>query len=285
MPHLFCFGLGYSARVLALRLRQQGWTVSGTCRTPEQADRLREEDLHPVLFDGTSAIPETALDGVTHVLSSIPPDASGDPVLRHHAALLSHLLADGTLRWAGYLSTTGVYGDHQGGWVDEETPLHPDVPRSDRRAQAEAGWLALGGPIHLFRLSGIYGPGRSAIDSVRGGRARRIVKPGQVFSRIHVEDIATVLQASMQAPHPGRIYNVCDDEPAPPQDVIAHACTLLGLPVLPDIPFADAALSPMAASFYADNRRVSNRRIREELGVTLAYPTYRDGLAALLKQV
>jgi nucleoside-diphosphate-sugar epimerase len=189
--------------------------------------------------------------------------------------------------WAAYLSTTGVYGDHAGGWVDEDTPLTPNTERGEKRVEAEAQWLDLwretGFPIHLFRLAGIYGPGRNQLLSVLDGSARRIIKPGQVFSRIHVEDIARVLEASMAHPHPGRAYNVCDDEACPPQDVIAHAATLLGRPVPPDIPFADAELSPMARSFYADSKRVSNARIKAELGVTLAYPTYREGLATLAK--
>ncbi|WP_019645575.1 SDR family oxidoreductase [Novispirillum itersonii] len=287
--HLFCFGLGYSARVLARRLLAEGWTVSGTVQDPARnpADGIT---LHA--YSGAAPLPETVFDGVTHVLSSVPPareggdtdteQDGGDPVLRHHAALLRQKLHDGSLQWAGYLSTTGVYGDHGGNWVDEDTPIDPDLPRSARRARAEAAWLALGGPVHAFRLAGIYGPGRSALDSMRSGTARRVIKPGQVFCRIHVDDIAAVVRASLLQPNPGRIYNVCDDEPAPPQDVIAHAATLLGLPVPPDLPIEQAALSPMAASFYADNRRVRNTRIKQELGVTLTHPTYRHGLETQL---
>lgn len=288
--HLFCFGLGYSARILARRLLADGWTVSGTVRDPARTPGPDGVTLWA--YDGSAPLPEQAFEGVSHVLSSVPPAREGgedsaepdggDPVLHHHAALLRQKLADGSLTWAGYLSTTGVYGDHRGGWVDEDTPVDPDLPRSARRARAEAAWLALGGPVHAFRLAGIYGPGRSALDSVRSGTARRIIKPGQIFSRIHVDDIAAVVQASMLQPNPGRIYNVCDDEPAPPQDVIAHAATLLGLPVPPDLPIEQANLSPMAASFYADSRRVRNTRIKEELGVTLRHPTYRHGLEAQL---
>ena len=187
-----------------------------------------------------------------------------------------------TLRWAGYLGTTAVYGDRQGGWVDEETPLEPTLARADRRARAEAAWQGSGLPVHIFRLAGIYGPGRNAFTNLRDGTARRIVKPGQVFSRIHVEDIATILEASMAQPRPGRIYNVCDDEPAPPQDVVAYAARLLGIEPPPEQAYETAQLSPMARTFYKDNRRVRNARIKEELGVRLAYPTYREGLQSLL---
>jgi nucleoside-diphosphate-sugar epimerase len=282
MPVLFCFGLGFTAGVLADRLRHQGWRVRGTSRTAEGCRHLTARGVDAWTFDGTAALPPAALDDVTHVLVSAPPDADGDPVLRCHADDLATL---GTLAWVGYLSTTGVYGDHGGAWVDEETPVAPDVPRSRRRAAAERQWLdlAAGGlAVHLFRLAGIYGPGRSAIDTVRAGTARRIVKPGQVFCRIHVEDIVATLCASMARPRAGAVYNVCDDEPAPPQDVIAEACRLLGVAPPPDLPFAEADLSPMARSFYADNRRVRNDRIKAELGVVLRYPTYREGLRSLI---
>lgn len=283
MPCLFCFGLGFTARVLADRLRDEGWEIRGTSRSAEGVAALREAGLAAWVYDGTAPLPAEALEGVTHVLVSAPPDDKGDPVLRHHGEDLKALP---DLAWIGYLSTTGVYGDRDGGWVDEDTPVDPDVPRSMRRAQAERGWLRLatenGTPVAIFRLAGIYGPGRSAIDSVRAGTAKRIVKPGQVFCRTHVEDIASVLVASMAAPRAGRIYNVCDDEPAPPQDVITEACRLLGVDPPPEIPFAEADLSPMARSFYADSRRVRNDRIKQELGVTLRYPTYREGLRSLL---
>lgn len=282
MPRLFCFGVGFSALPLARAVRAEGWEVAGTARTTEKCTALAAaEGFAMTPFDGTAPLPEGALDGVTHVLVSIPPGPDGDPMLRHHAETLAGLPG---LAWVGYLSSTGVYGDHGGGWVDEETPVDPDVPRTRRRAAAEIAWLALaasGVPVHVFRLAGIYGPGRSAVDNVRAGTARRIIKPGQVFCRIHVEDIAQVLRASMARPAPGRIYNVADDEPAPPQDVIAYAAELLGAPPPPEVPIEAAELSPMAASFYLDCRRVRNQRIREELGVSLRYPTYRDGLMAL----
>jgi nucleoside-diphosphate-sugar epimerase len=272
----FLFGLGFSGRVIAQRLLDAGWQVTGTTRSGEGGPPGVE--VHR--FDRGNPLPKGVLAGVTHVLSSVPPDEAGDPVLDLMGAELRGL----ELEWAGYLSTTGVYGDWGGAWVDEDSPLRPSLDRSRRRAEAERQWLDSGLPAHLFRLAGIYGPGRSAIDSVRNGTARRIDKPGQVFSRIHVEDIAATVLASMARPNPGAAYNVCDDDAAPPQDVVTEACRLLGVEPPPILSWeqARASLSPMALSFYADNKRVSNRRIKEELGVRLRYPTYREGLAALL---
>jgi nucleoside-diphosphate-sugar epimerase len=285
-PLLFCFGLGYSALALARRLRRRGWQVAGTCRTGEKQAELAREGIAAHLFDRDRPLadPAAALAGTTHLLSSVPPDESGDPVLGRHADALAAL--GGGLSWAGYLSTTGVYGDRGGGWVDEAAELRPTGERGRRRVAAEAAWLALGQrhrvPVHLFRLAGIYGPGRSALDAVRAGQAKRVDKPGQVFSRIHVEDIATVLEASIARPDPGAAYNVCDDDPAPPQEVVAFACDLLGGAPPPLVPFAQAELSAMARSFYEDNKRVDNTRIKRELGVTLRYPDFRAGLRALL---
>ena len=272
---LFCFGFGYSAQALARRLLARGWTVRGTSRDPARR-AMADVALWP--FDRTQPLPAAALDGVTHVLTSIAPDERGDPVLDATADALRALPA---LAWVGYLGTTAVYGDREGGWVDEASEVAPTSARGERRVAAERAWLASGLPVHVFRLAGIYGPGRSAVDQLRAGTARRIVKPGQVFSRIHVEDIAQVLEASIGRPNPGAIYNVCDDEPAPPQDVVAYAAQRLGLPAPPDLPFETAELSPMARSFYADNRRVANQRIKTELGVALRYPDYRAGIEAL----
>jgi nucleoside-diphosphate-sugar epimerase len=278
---LFCFGLGYTAQALARALGRADWRVGGTTRTAENRARLVAQGLDAWLFgrDHPLDTAATALAGTTHVLTSVPPDAAGEPVLDHH---LHDLLALEGLAWAGYLSTTGVYGDRGGEWVYESDPPAPGSARTRARVAAEGRWLASGLPVHVFRLAGIYGPGRSALDAVRAGTARRIVKPGQMFGRIHVEDIARVLEASIARPNPGAIYNVADDEPAPPQDVIAYAAHLLGIPAPPEIPFERAELSPMARSFYVDNRRVANDRIRRELGVELAYPTYREGLERLL---
>jgi nucleoside-diphosphate-sugar epimerase len=282
---LFVFGLGYSALVLARRLKARGWTITGTCQSEDKRQALAAEGIAAQIFDGSHPLTDLdALTRATYVLSSVPPDGERDPVLAHHA---SDLGAMQSLKWIGYLSTTGVYGDRGGDWVNESAGLHPTGQRGRARVAAERAWLDLGRvgqAVHIFRLAGIYGPGRSALDTVRAGRAKRVVKPGQVFSRIHVEDIAAVLEASMMRPNPGAIYNVCDDDPAPPQDVIAYACALLGVEAPPEIPFAEAArdMSAMARSFYEDNKRVANRRIQDELGVKFAYPDYRTGLKALL---
>jgi len=277
-PRLFCFGYSYCARHLAMRLRPQGFDIAGTSREPSGG----ASEVERFAFDGRAPLAPAALGGTTHLLISIPPGPAGDPVLATHRDMLARLPG---LGWIGYLSTTGVYGDRQGEWVDEEADLRPVSPRSRRRVDAEAAWLAFGAetgvPTHVFRLAGIYGPGRSTLEQVRSGQAQRIDRPGQVFSRIHVEDIAAVLEASIRRPAAGRIYNVCDDEPAAPADVVSEACRLLGVPPPPLIPYEEAALSEMGRSFWADNRRVRNERIKSELGVALRYPSYREGLAAL----
>lgn len=280
-PHFFCFGLGYSALALAEALLQQGWRVSGTCRSAAKAADLARRGITPHLFDRDHPVADLArhLRGVTHLLSSVPPDAAGDPVIDLHGETLRQ---QSHFSWTGYLSTTGVYGDRQGGWVDEDSALTPSGERGRRRLAAEREWLRLTPAAHLFRLAGIYGPGSSALDAVRAGRARNIVKPGQVFSRIHVADIVQVVRASIAKPAPGRAYNVCDDDAAPPADVVLHACSLLGVSPPPAIAFEEAELSPMARSFYDDNKRVHNDRIKRELGVKLIYPDYRQGLAAIL---
>ena len=272
---LLSLGHGYSARALARRLQPDGWRIIGTTRSAEKATALEAEGIETIIWPG-SPLPFVE---ATHVLSSISPDEDGDPVLARHAAELRDARH---LKWVGYLSTTGVYGDHGGGWVDETTPLTPSTKRGRARVAAEAEWQALGLPLHIFRLAGIYGPGRGPFSKVRSGTARRIIKEGQVFSRCHVEDIAQVLAASMAHPNPGAVYNVCDDHPAPPQDVIACAAELLGLPVPDAVPFEVAQMSPMAQSFYAESKRVRNDRIKDELGVRLLYPDYRSGLRALL---
>lgn len=276
---LLSFGHGYSAQALARLLLPQGWRIIGTTRSREKAEAIRATGVEPLIFPSSEPVP---LDGVTHILSSAGPTASGDPVL---AELRDRIAAAAPqLDWVGYLSTTGVYGDHQGGWVDEDTALNPSTERGRWRQAAEADWQAIPGlPLHIFRLAGIYGPGRGPFAKVRNGTARRIIKDGQMFSRIHVDDIAQVLAASIACPNPGAIYNVCDDNPAPPQDVFAHAAELLDLPIPPAVLFDAADLSPMARSFYAENKRVKNDRIKAELGVSLMYPTYREGLAALLE--
>jgi len=279
---LLSLGHGYSAAALARLLLPQGWRVIGTTRTAARADHLKSSGIETLLWPGEPLAP--ALSQATHLLSSIAPDDGGDPVLAAEAGSIA--AAAPHLRWAGYLSTTAVYGDHAGGWVDETTPPAPATARGRARLAAEAAWRRLaadcGLPLHIFRLAGIYGPGRGPFAKLRAGTARRIVKPGQVFGRIHVDDIAQVLAASMARPDPGAVYNLCDDEPAPPEDVLAHAAALLGLPPPPEEPFDPAAMTPMAASFYAESKRVRNDRIKRELGIRLRHPTYREGLAAIL---
>jgi nucleoside-diphosphate-sugar epimerase len=275
MSTLLSLGHGYSAKGLARRLIPQGWQVIGTTRSPARADAMRAEGVTPLLWPGDLG---PALAQATHILCSAAPDAGGDPFLQAVPDI-----AKAPAIWVGYLSTTGVYGDHKGGWVDETTPLTPVSDRGRQRVLAEGQWLATGLPVHIFRLAGIYGPGRGPFEKVRDGTARRIIKPGQIFSRIHVDDIAQVLDASIHRPNPGAAYNVCDDNPAPPEDVLAYAARLLGLSEPPAIPFDEAEMSPMARSFYGESKRTRNDRIKDELGVTLLYPDYPQGLAALLR--
>ena len=274
---LLSFGHGYSARALT-KLLDPTWRVIGTTRSEDKAVTMLSEGTEPRIWPGANLTP--ALDAATHLLVSAGPNEAGDPVL---SQLRDEIAARrDQYEWVGYLSTTGVYGDHQGGWVDENTPLSPSTKRGQMRVDAEADWQSLGLPLHIFRLAGIYGPGRGPFAKVRNGTARRIIKKGQVFSRIHVDDIAQVLAASIARPNPGAIYNLCDDDPAPPEDVIAHAAELLGLPVPEAIDFETAEMTPMARSFYAESKKVRNDRIKSELGVNLIYPDYRTGLSALL---
>jgi nucleoside-diphosphate-sugar epimerase len=279
---MLVFGHGYSAGFLTPLLTARGWQVTGTTR--DDPDRVAAAGARPLLWPGSEDALRTAIAQADAILVSTAPGPDGDPVL----AVFRDDLARARPRWLGYLSTTGVYGDRDGGWVDEDSVLDGSGPRGQARIAAEGAWQDLARahdlPLHIFRLAGIYGPGRGPFQKVRDGTARRIIKPGQVFSRIHVEDIAQVLLASIDAPDPIGIYNVCDDDPAPPQDVIAHAATLLGLPLPPAVPFDQADMTPMARSFYGDSKRVRNDRIKHDLGVTLHYPDYRTGLAALLAQ-
>ena len=277
--NLFCFGLGYCADYLSAKLIKQGWQVSATCRTSEKAAVLEASGIRPVLLSGKK-VTVTDLGKADHILISAPPEQDGsDPVLNFAEAALAAL--QDQIKWVGYLSTTGVYGDHQGAWIDEETPAGLLSERGQRRVAAEAQWAATGLPMHYFRLAGIYGPGRNSLRALQNGTARRVVKQGQVFSRIHLADITRILEASMANPNAGRAYSVCDDTPAPPQDVVTYAAELMGVspPALQD--FATAELSPMARSFYGENKRIRNNRIKEELGVSLKYPDYRAGLSAL----
>ncbi len=278
MNRLFCFGLGFSAQALAKRLKPKGWRIAGTARQPEKVNALIRAGVEAYAFP--LADPPAALSGATHVLVSTPPAAQGDPALQYKDTLHP--------KWLGYLSTTGVYGDRAGAWVDETTPEAPATERGQRRLEAEHAWAAWGRrtnvPVMIFRLAGIYGPGRNQLESLRDGTARRIVREGQIFSRIHVDDIAAVLEASIAKPNAGAVYNVCDDEPAPPHEVVEYAAKLLGVapPPLERFEDAQATMSEMGRSFYTESKRVKNDRIKTDLGVQLLYPTYREGLKALL---
>lgn len=282
-PTLFCFGLGYTASALSRRLMAQGWSVRGTSRSEATCAELAGQGITVWPFDRDQPLgdPAAALEGVTHILLSVPPDAAGDPVLDRHGADIAALSPP--LQWAGYLSTTGVYGDTGGAMVDEDAPLNPTNDRSRWRVSAETKWLALTN-AHIFRLAGIYGPGRNALDQVRTGKAQRIDKPGHKFSRIHVDDIANVIQASIANPNPGSVYNVSDDNPAPQSDVVAYACDLLNIEPPPLIEFDEAkrAMTPLGLSFWQDNRRIDNSKMKRELGVTLRYPDYKSGLLQLV---
>jgi nucleoside-diphosphate-sugar epimerase len=282
--NLFCFGLGFSAAHLVNAYRDRFTRIIGTTRSPDKRDQLAASGIEARLFGGGHHDERIAGDlaECDALLISASPEEGVDPVLHAYSDVIA---ASPRLSWIGYLSTIGVYGDQGGRWIDESEPVNPGSKRSRERVAAEEEWISLGRgtgkPVQIFRLAGIYGPGRNAVRQLKDGTARRIIKPGQVFNRIHVEDIARTLLASMERPRNGAIYNVCDHEPAPPQDVITFAAERLGIVAPPEIPFEQADLSPMGRSFYAECKRVSNRLIREELGVSLAYPTYREAMLDL----
>lgn len=278
---IFVFGAGYSARAFA-GLRSKDAPISGTTRSVEKFDLLRKAGIAPLLFDGVLTVEiREALAGVTHLVVSVAPGEAGDPVLNAARAVIADEMP--ALRWIGYLSTVGVYGDHGGAWVDEETPCRPVSRRSVLRVEAERQWLELGRaldcPVAVLRLAGIYGPGRNAFVNLRDGTAKRLVKPGQVFNRVHVADIAGAL-AHLAEREKGGIFNVTDDEPAPPQDVVACAAELMGVEPPPEIPFEEAQLTPMARSFYGENKRVSNAALKAA-GYRLRFSDYRAALRAL----
>lgn len=284
MPdRFFVFGLGYSALAFARLIKPRAEWIGGTVRTADKAAKLRAEAIDTFVFDGTAPGEgiAAALDNSTHCVIAIPPGENGDPVLAHHA---EDLVAAKNLSWISYLSTVGVYGNSGGAWIDECTTPRPQPGRSTRRLEAEEAWRNLAErrdiALAISRIAGIYGPGRNALQALADGKARRVIKQGQVFNRIHVDDIAQTLEAELARRADG-VFNLADDEPSPPQDVVAFAANLMGVEPPPEVPFEEADLSPMAKSFYGENKRVSNRRLREELGVALCYPTYRDGLTAL----
>ena len=280
---LFVFGHGYAAKALASRLAPQGWEIFATARDQAQIAALAKLGVTAVAVDDPDGLAR-ALAQTHALLITAPPDAEGCPGLR---TLVRQIARTGAFPdWTGYLSTTGVYGDRGGGWVFESGALNAQSMEGARRVAAERDWLEVGRgkglTVQIFRLPGIYGPGRSALDRLRAAEARRIVAPGQVFSRIHVDDLAAGLEASIARPRAGGIYNLCDDEPAPNSDVVAYAAALLGVEAPAEIPLAGAGLSPVAMRFYAESKRVSNARAKAELGWRPTFPTYREGLAAIL---
>lgn len=280
---LVCLGYGYSANALVERLDTRRIDVTGTTRDPEKADNLHRRGIRTILFDGSKHSPALAdaIRNATHIVVSAAPSEDGDAFLWHHERDI--MQADG-LKWVGYLSTIGVYGNHEGAVVDERTACLPTTERAMWRLAAETAWTALGTrtgvPVSLLRLAGIYGPGRNQLKQLAEGKAKRIIKPGQIFNRIHVDDIALTVERVMERPA-SRIYNVVDDKPCAPQEVVEFAAGLMGVEPPPAVPFEEANLSPMARSFYGDVKTVSNRRLHDELGVRLEYPTYREGLRAL----
>ncbi len=284
MTRLFIFGYGYCAHHYLNGAAHPPEGVTGTVTSRDRANALSGDRLELLPFSPSEADPRIPgrLAESDALLASIPPGEHGDPAL---AAFRDAISGSSTLTRIVYLSTIGVYGDHEGSWIDESTQCIPSNPRNVTRLEAENGWRALGAEsgkaVYVLRLAGIYGPGRNALEELRNGTARRIVKPGQLFNRIHVADIARTIAACFASPGPGGTWNVTDDEPAPPQDVVSYAAALLGIPPPPEIPFESAELSPMARSFYADSKRCSNRDLKATLGVRLAYPTYREGLRAM----
>ncbi|MFZ5618981.1 MAG: SDR family oxidoreductase [Pseudomonadota bacterium] len=281
---LLCLGYGYVARRLARDLTAKGWRIAGTLRGAAKAALLEDDGVEPVLWAGGVLGPH-AFDRTTAILISTPPDEGGCPALA--AAQIAIAERASELSWIGYLSTNGVYGDHGGAWVDETSPLKATSARAKNRINAERQWAefaeAHGLPLVIFRLPGIYGPGRSALDAVREGRAQRIVKEGQTFSRAHVDDIAAALHASLENPAAGGLFNIADDEPAPQHAVVEFASALLGVPPPPLVPLEKANLSDMARSFYDDNKRVSNALMKARLSPALKFPTYREGLRAVFE--
>ena len=285
---VFFFGMGYSSLATARSIHEildAQLPIAGTTRSEENIERLVESPYRLHLFDGTAKGPTLGEDlrKASHVVLSIPPNDSGDPALRFHR---DDLDAAANLEWLCYFSTVGVYGDFGGAWVDESAATRPVNRRSQQRVEIEQQWrdyaAERGVPLMVLRLAGIYGPGRSAFDKLREGTARRIVKPGQVFNRIHVEDIGRVTTLAARAKLAGT-FNLGDDEPAPPQDLVAYAAEMMGVPVPPDLPFEQAAMTEMARSFYVDNKRVSNKAIKQALGIELLYPNYRAGLEAIFE--
>ena len=279
-PCLLIFGHGYTASALVDHLGTEDWEIFGTTRNVDTADLLKENNITPLMWSDDTSI-KSIIKRSNCILHSIAPTEVEDPVYEKFAEDI--IARSMNLSWFGYLSTTSVYGNHDGQWVDEKTPVNPSGNRGLLRVNAENTWARINNlPLHIFRLAGIYGEGRSPLDKIRSGKAQLISKPGQFFSRIHVEDIAQVLKASIELPNRGSIYNVCDDMPAAPDEVLAYAAKLLNYPEPPRINFEEAELSPMAKSFYSDNKRVNNDLIKNEFRLTLKFPNFKAGLDALV---
>jgi hypothetical protein len=282
-PRIFLLGAGYSARAYARLAAGEADAIFGTTREARKFDALRADGISPLLFDGSGTGPEMAeaLEGTTHLVLSAAPGDGGDPLLPLLPSPVTAAMP--ALRWIGYLSTVGVYGDRGGAWVDEDTPPHPVSKRAVARIAAERAWLEAGAaanvPVAVLRLAGIYGPGRNALAKLERGTAQRIVKPGQFFNRIHVADIAGAIR-HLANHETGGVFNVCDDEPGPPQDVVAFAAALMGVESPPEIPFGEAEMTPMARSFWSDNKRVSNRRLKEA-GYRFRFPDHRAALETM----
>jgi len=281
-PCLLIFGHGYTANAFVDYVKSIDWEIFGTTRNSQNADLLIKKGVKPLMWSDVSKI-KSVINKSDYILHSIPPTEIGDPVYKKFAEAIISRSAD--LSWFGYLSTTSVYGNHDGKWVDENIPVNPSSNRGLLRVKAENNWSGISNlPLHIFRLAGIYGPNRSPFDKIRSGKAQLVVKPGQFFSRIHVEDIARVLKASIEMPNYGSVYNVCDDMPAAPDEVLDYAAKLINYPDIPKVAFEEADLSPMAKSFYTDNKRVKNDRIKSELKITLKYPNFETGLNALAEK-
>lgn len=279
--HIFCFGLGYVGTAVCEALLHKGWTISGTVRTEDKRAALEAKGFE--VFCDQAIVHEAtlkALSRASHILVTVPPSVGGDSIFDTYHSVLSSLK---TVRWLGYLSSSIVYGDAQGAWIDEDTPVNPNNQRGDRRIKAEKDWLDCGFAGHIFRISGIYGPERNALVKIKNGTAQPVLKENHVFCRIHIDDIVVSLIASMKRPNAGSVYNLADDEPAASQDVISYAAQLLNMISPEAVRIEEGGLSPMALSFYDGCRRLKNNKIKNELGVKLIYPTYREGLAALVK--
>lgn len=292
VPYLLVFGIGYSGLRIAMDRKSRHWQVTGTTRSRGRAAALEEAGIEGLVFDGDDLRASdddalrAALGRATHLLISVPPGPDGDPVLRRFREEVL-ALGEGPAQWIGLLSTTGVYGDRGGDWVDEATEVQPGLERTRRRVQAEKEWSTVssitGVPLQLFRISGIYGPGRSALDRIRAGRARAVVKEDSIFNRVHVDDLVGGVLAGMDHPERPGIYNLADDLPAPNHEVLRYAAELLGADPPEEIPFEEAGLSRMGASFFAEDRRVRNDKLKQDLEYELRHPTYREGLQAILQ--